>query len=323
MDNLVWIPTNSKKAMEEELLRGRDMANQVLEVLTFDDKSNIIREIKGSNLKSSSSSKVLPLSVAEDLVREVLKSFTNTILLLNNNQESNDVAVPITVGDYSLSTNCHMVEEEEEDLGRSCKKLKTLNTKNIPKGSNKRKSISPTWEKTTSILIDDGHAWRKYGQKKITNAKYFRSYYRCTHMDDQYCEAIKHVQRTQENPPLYRTTYYGHHTCTSSFHSNINLESNLSSDDSSILLSFDKNILNKQEYSFPQPPSPPSPRLTSTKEEFKEEIHDDYFAQNQLFSPQNILSCDFEVYFDYLRHVTMITSSESFEFENVYDQFGF
>jgi hypothetical protein len=136
MENLVWIPTNSKKAMEEELLRGRDMANQVLEVLSFDDMSNIIREIKGSNLKSTSSSKLLPLSVAEDLVREVLKSFTNTILLLNNNQESIDVAIPITVGDVFLSTNCHKLEEE--DLDRSCKKLKTLNTNN-PKGSNKRK----------------------------------------------------------------------------------------------------------------------------------------------------------------------------------------
>jgi hypothetical protein len=79
---------------------------------------------------------LLPLSVAEDLVREVLKSFTNTILLLNNNQESIDVAIPITVGDVFLSTNCHKLEEE--DLDRSCKKLKTLNTKN-PKGSNKRK----------------------------------------------------------------------------------------------------------------------------------------------------------------------------------------
>ncbi|KAK2368114.1 hypothetical protein P8452_56322 [Trifolium repens] len=301
--------------MEEELLRGRDMANQVLEVLSFDDMSNIIREIKGSNLKSTSSSKLLPLSVAEDLVREVLKSFTNTILLLNNNQESIDVAIPITVGDVFLSTNCHKLEEE--DLDRSCKKLKTLNTNN-PKGSNKRKSIPATWEKTSSILIDDGHAWRKYGQKKITNAKYFRSYYRCTYMNDQYCKAIKHVQRTQENPPLYQTTYYGHHTCQSSFHSNLNLESNLSSHDSSILLSFDNNILNKQEYSFAQPPSP---RLESTKEEPKEEIHDDYFAQNKLFSPQNILSCDFEAYLDYLRHVTLLSSAESFEFENVYDQF--
>jgi hypothetical protein len=90
----------------------------------------------------------------------------------------------------------------------------------------------------------------------------------------------------------------------------------LSSHDS--LLSFENNIQNKQEYSFPQPSSP---RLASTKEEPKEEIHDDYFAQNQLFSSHNILSCDFEVYFDYLRNVTMLSSAESFEFENVYDQF--
>jgi hypothetical protein len=137
-------------------------------------------------------------------------------------------------------------------------------------------------------------------------------------MNDQYCKAIKHVQRTQENPPLYQTTYYGHHTCQRSFHSNLNLESNLSSNDSSILLSFDNNILNKQEYSFAQPPSP---RLESTKVEPKEEIQEDYFVQNELFSPQNMLSCDFEVYFDYLRHVTMLSSTESFEFENVYDQF--
>jgi hypothetical protein len=114
MENLLWLPTNGKKAMEEELIRGRDMANQLLEAITYDDKSNI--EVKGSNSKSSP---VLPL-IAGDLVREVLKSLTNTLLLLNNAKDSNDVAVPISVSDGS------------------CKKLKTLNTKN-PTGSNKRK----------------------------------------------------------------------------------------------------------------------------------------------------------------------------------------
>jgi len=133
MENLLWHPTNyGKKEMEEELMRGRDMANQLLEVLTFDDKSNI-REVKGSNTKSS---KVLHFNVvAEDLVREVLKSLTNTLLMLNNGKESNDVAVPITVKDLSFSTHCHKIEE---DFDGAYKKLKTLNTKN-PKGSNKRK----------------------------------------------------------------------------------------------------------------------------------------------------------------------------------------
>jgi hypothetical protein len=128
MENLLWIPTNGKQAMEKELLRGRDMANQLLEVLTLDDMSNIREMMKGTNLKSSSS-KVLPLNVAEDLVREVLKSFTNTILLLNNSQDSNDAR------DFSFSMNSNKLEE---DLDGDYKKLKTLNTKN-PKGSNKRK----------------------------------------------------------------------------------------------------------------------------------------------------------------------------------------
>jgi len=141
-------------------------------------------------------------------------------------------------------------------------------------------------------------------------------------MNDQHCDAIKHVQRIQENPPLYRTTYYGHHSCKSSFHSDINLESILSSDDSSILLSFDNKIPIKEENSFPPSPSP-SPFLASTKEDPKEEVHDDYSSQNQLFSSDNLISCNFEVYFDYLRHATMLSSIESFEFENVYDQLGF
>lgn len=108
MENLVWLSTNGKEAMEQELLKGLDMANQLLELLTFDDKSNIIRQVKGSNSSS------LSTLVAGDLVRQMLKSFTNTLLLLNNNQDSNHVSA----GAY--------------------KKLKTLNTEH-PKESNKRK----------------------------------------------------------------------------------------------------------------------------------------------------------------------------------------
>ena len=131
-------------------------------------------------------------------------------------------------------------------------------------------------------------------------------------MYDQQCQAIKHVQRIQKNPSLYRTTYYGHHTCKSSYHSNLNLESIFSSDiDSSILLSFDNNISSKQEYPFGQ--SPPLPLLASTKEDAMEVIHHDHpYPQNQLFSLENLQLCDFDVYFDYLRQVTESSLSESF-----------
>lgn len=128
MENVVWLSTNGKKAIEEELIRGHDMANQLLEVLTFDDKSNIsIREVKGSNSQS------LSTLIAGDLVRKILKSLTNTLLLLNNNKEFNDV--PVSGRDVSISNSYHKMEV---DLDGAYKKLKILNT-NQQKGSNKRK----------------------------------------------------------------------------------------------------------------------------------------------------------------------------------------
>ncbi|CAL5201037.1 unnamed protein product [Lathyrus oleraceus] len=298
MENLGWFPTNGKKAMEEELIRGRDMANQLLEVLTFEDKSNIIKQIKGSNSRSS---KVLPKDVAQDLVREVLKSLTNTLLLLNKREDSSDV--PITVREFSFSTNCHKMEE---DLDEACEQLKTLNTKS-PKGTRKRKLSVPTWEKTTSILIDDGHTWRKYGQKTIANSKFIRSYYRCTH-SDQHCEAMKHVQRIQENPPLYKTMCYGYHTCKNYFQSNIIFEP-VSSSDSSIILSFDNNILSKQEdMLWSSPPLPPlSPVRVSSEGNPVEVMHVDHFSQNQLFLSENLQLWESDVYLNLLRDVNVLS----------------
>ncbi|TVU01607.1 EcWRKY-44, partial [Eragrostis curvula] len=63
------------------------------------------------------------------------------------------------------------------------------------------------------IPVDDGHSWRKYGQKEILGAKHPRAYYRCTHRHSQGCTATKQVQRTDEDPALFDVTYYGSHTC--------------------------------------------------------------------------------------------------------------
>ncbi|KAL6655837.1 hypothetical protein ACP70R_006663 [Stipagrostis hirtigluma subsp. patula] len=60
---------------------------------------------------------------------------------------------------------------------------------------------------------DDGHSWRKYGQKGILGAKHPRSYYRCKHRHSQGCVATKQVQRTDDDPTLFDVTYHGRHTC--------------------------------------------------------------------------------------------------------------
>ncbi|XP_068640084.1 WRKY transcription factor 55-like [Aristolochia californica] len=65
------------------------------------------------------------------------------------------------------------------------------------------------------IPPDDGHTWRKYGQKEILGSKFPRSYYRCTH-SKLGCEAKKHVQRDEDDPFMFEVTYLGIHSCKTS-----------------------------------------------------------------------------------------------------------
>uniref|UniRef100_J3MWM5 WRKY domain-containing protein n=1 Tax=Oryza brachyantha TaxID=4533 RepID=J3MWM5_ORYBR len=64
-----------------------------------------------------------------------------------------------------------------------------------------------------NLPVDDGHSWRKYGQKEILGAKHPRGYYRCTHRNSQGCMATKQVQRTDEDATLFDVIYHGDHTC--------------------------------------------------------------------------------------------------------------
>ncbi|KAE9591938.1 hypothetical protein Lal_00038406 [Lupinus albus] len=107
------------------------------------------------------------------------------------------------------------------------------------RGSYSRRKNSETREHESETPIEDGHQWRKYGQKVILNAKYPRNYYRCSHKYDQNCEATKQVQRVKDNPPLHKTTYYGNHTCTNPADIILHDDSN---SHSSLLLCFDNSL---------------------------------------------------------------------------------
>ncbi|WJX72441.1 hypothetical protein P8452_56325 [Trifolium repens] len=139
-----------------------------------------------------------------------------------------------------------------------------------------------TWEKDSSILIEDGYEWRKYGQKKIMNAKYLRSYYRCSYKSEQDCAAMKQVQRIQEDPPLYRTTYYGHHNCKTSLSTSdvTLLEPN---NTSSMIINFNDSFQTKEQF----PSFSSSSFSKSTKQEPIDQginPYHNHIAQNQLIS---------------------------------------
>ncbi|KAH7514774.1 hypothetical protein FEM48_Zijuj11G0126100 [Ziziphus jujuba var. spinosa] len=103
---------------------------------------------------------------------------------------------------------------------------------------------------------------------------------------DQGCKATKQIQRTQENPPLYRTTYIGHHTCKN-LHQDpelILLDYSTSPSENSIFISFEStNLAIKQD------PFPFLSSFSSTKQEFKEDqiIKCDDNLQNQSASSDN------------------------------------
>ncbi|KAI3950390.1 hypothetical protein MKW92_038883 [Papaver armeniacum] len=61
--------------------------------------------------------------------------------------------------------------------------------------------------------IDDGYAWRKYGQKNILESKHHRSYYKCSYGKTQGCLARKQVQRSELDWSIFDVTYIGKHSC--------------------------------------------------------------------------------------------------------------
>uniref|UniRef100_A0A0A8YGX9 WRKY domain-containing protein n=1 Tax=Arundo donax TaxID=35708 RepID=A0A0A8YGX9_ARUDO len=92
------------------------------------------------------------------------------------------------------------------DLGSS-RAVKTQ--KRIRKGER-------TWTTNTFAPYDDGHQWRKYGEKKLSNSNFPRFYYRCTYKNEMKCPATKQVQQQDtSDPPLFSVTYFNHHTCSS------------------------------------------------------------------------------------------------------------
>ncbi|XP_058214768.1 probable WRKY transcription factor 70 [Rhododendron vialii] len=172
------------------LVQGNESANQLRLTLgkpsAGDDKSSV---------------------AALDLVKKVLGSFAESMSIVNRRPiEGVFDKVPVNTGGNSPSSNGRKADDSEGS-SRSTSAFKQR------RGCYKRRKTTQTCTKITSNLIDDGYAWRKYGQKVILNAKHPRNYYRCTHKFDQGCQATKQVQSTEEDPPMYRTTYHGSHTC--------------------------------------------------------------------------------------------------------------
>ncbi|CAN0923780.1 WRKY DNA-binding transcription factor 70 [Linum grandiflorum] len=152
-------------------------------------------------------------AAADELVDKILASFTSGISDLS--------AAAASTSDQAVEQQSS-VSGMYEDSGESCRKRPAATA--VGKGGggrDNRGSYKRRRSGHSDVLISssmqDGHSWRKYGQKEILNAKFPRSYYRCTHKFDQACKATRQVQRLEEQgtnkETMYSITYTGHHTC--------------------------------------------------------------------------------------------------------------
>ncbi|CAD5332385.1 unnamed protein product [Arabidopsis thaliana] len=133
-----------------------------------------------------------PLS-SYDLAKSIVESFSNAISILSAKPETEDDQFS------DLSSR----DSSPPPQGSPSKKRKIDST-----------NSSENWrDDSPDPIYYDGYLWRKYGQKSIKKSNHQRSYYRCSYNKDHNCEARKHEQKIKDNPPVYRTTYFGHHTC--------------------------------------------------------------------------------------------------------------
>uniref|UniRef100_A0A2P2IU22 WRKY domain-containing protein n=1 Tax=Rhizophora mucronata TaxID=61149 RepID=A0A2P2IU22_RHIMU len=177
-----------QKTLINELTQGKELAKQLR-----------------SQLNASSS-----LETRQFLLEKLLSSYERSLSMLNWSALAAEQKPSIRVLEVPLS------------IVDSCSSRGNASNKDL-KEPKKRKAQQQQTELVRLISgagregpFDDGYIWRKYGQKDILGTKFPRGYFRCTHRHSQGCLAVKHVQRTEEDPTIFHATYRGRHTCVQS-----------------------------------------------------------------------------------------------------------
>ncbi|KAB2620788.1 WRKY transcription factor 53 [Pyrus ussuriensis x Pyrus communis] len=185
--------SSDHKSLVNEIIEGLELAKQLRLSL---------------NAKSSSDKK-------QFLVQRILSSYEKALLMLKCSVSPQSPIGAITsVPESQMSAGA----------GPCCDDNNTSlqDRHDLTEVSKKRKEMAKWTEHVTRVSCEngiegaheDGHCWRKYGQKDILGTKHPRSYYRCTYRNLESCWATKQVQRSDEDPTVFEITYKGKHTCS-------------------------------------------------------------------------------------------------------------
>ncbi|XP_010525416.1 PREDICTED: probable WRKY transcription factor 70 [Tarenaya hassleriana] len=199
-----------KRKVVEQLVEGYEFATQLQ--LLLSKKSFDLRSPHDQTRPGSFPG--LGPGPADDLMLKILGSFDKTISVLGSFEPLS--VLPAVEGSRNASSGDSMAaitvvsDARCEDSGESRKRPSVVDKGK--RGCYKRKRKSQSWT-VESNTLEDSHAWRKYGQKEILNAKYPRSYFRCRNKYTQGCRAVKQAQKLEHRPGIFQITYIGNHTC--------------------------------------------------------------------------------------------------------------
>ncbi|CAI0552278.1 unnamed protein product [Linum tenue] len=196
----------------KELVQGQELTSQ-LQLLLQNQSAN------GGDLQYCYS------PTTTELLHKISRSFTDAISALStaangssgdHDHENHQAVSVFSHGEQQSSAGSGPFEE---DSGESRKRPPAAAGKSGAaagrdnRGTYKRRKTGHSSVIISPSFSQDGHGWRKYGQKEILHAKFPRSYFRCTHKHEQGCKATKQVQRLEQEDEMYSITYLGHHTC--------------------------------------------------------------------------------------------------------------
>ncbi|XP_010537912.1 PREDICTED: probable WRKY transcription factor 64 [Tarenaya hassleriana] len=156
-------------------------------------------------------SAVEPLVRGQKSARELKKKIQNQGLSVEAEDLAESVINSFSSAISHLTNSAHPLHHRSSDFSSNS----TASSSHIPRRPSKRnRQADEVCSRQDSPFPNypDGFVWRKYGQKCIKSSPlHQRSYYKCAYMEE--CNAKKHVQKIQDNPPVYQTTYLGRHTC--------------------------------------------------------------------------------------------------------------
>ncbi|KAM6600253.1 hypothetical protein CsatA_019862 [Cannabis sativa] len=171
-----------QKTLVNELMEGKELAKQLM-----------------GHLQPSSSHEARDV-----LVEKILSSYEKALSVLNWDGKSKPLALEFSPCSFGNTSPRSVIIDQDTNHRDVFKKRKiTVRSEQVrvPLGTGAEGNL------------EDGHSWRKYGQKDILGANHPRSYFRCTHRKTQGCLATKQVQRSDQDPSFVDITYKGHHTC--------------------------------------------------------------------------------------------------------------